>query len=381
MGRRSGDFVLAGDCMLKLVSYQAEAQASLAPCNPEAHGFHQQLLEGYMQSHVIRNHSINTIHETKRLLKAWFQLHGTESRPLFTWEAMEPIKGRKRVATYCQALIESEVSSHTVRQYLGILRGYFSYVLEHPFVFIGENAKRICDLYHSIEQPVSEYDMPAHVYNGETLGLPLDPARLYDFYEAIRKSYLVGGGHRHLRARNYAMVVLAGESGLRADELRHLETEKDLFFDSNRLQTRFAKGTNGSGKRARPSLFTPLARDTIGYYLKNHRPYFGGGSPYLFPSRNNRILTYSSMLSALNEIKKTVNKNNFTLGDHMSWHWLRRLFATRFIEQFPHQLSVLVHLLGHVTPNTVHAYIRHSEAWMDQKILAVLEGAHDSLET
>jgi integrase len=51
---------------------------------------------------------------------------------------------------------------------------------------------------------------------------------------------------------------------------------------------------------------------------------------------------------------------------------MRRIFATRFIEKFPHQLSVLISLLGHVTPNTVHCYIRHSEAWMDKKILDVL---------
>jgi len=67
-------------------------------------------------------------------------------------------------------------------------------------------------------------------------------------------------------------------------------------------------------------------------------------------------------------------KNNFNVSEHMSWHWFRRIFATRFIEQFPHQLSILIHLLGHTSPNTVHKYIRHSEAWMDEKILKVLQG-------
>ena len=370
--------------MLKLVSYKAKAQTALplTQCNPEAFVFHQQLLDGYLQSHKIRNHSVNTIDETKRLLRAWFEMHGTDFRPLLTWEAMEPIQGRKRIATYGKALIESEISSHTVRRYLGILRGYFSYVLEHPFVFVGENAKRICDLYHSIEQPVSEFDLPVHVYDGETLGVPLDPAKLYDFYAAIRAHYLGKPGHHHLKARNYAMVVLAGESGLRAEEVSHLEVDLDLFFDSRKLQTRFAKSTHGSGKRSRVTLFTPLARDTIQYYLKNHRPHLGDApSPYLFPARNGEVLSYGSMLDAMKAIKEVVNKNSFPVGDHLSWHWMRRLFATRFIERFPHQLSVLVQLLGHVTPNTVHAYIRHSEAWMDKKILDSLEGKkNDSLE-
>ncbi len=162
----SSIYQLKNMTMLKLISYKNESQkkAPLLTCNPEDQVFHQQLIDGYLQSHTIRNYSENTIDETKRLLKAWFSLHGIESRPLFTWEAMVSIHGRKRMVNYSKALIESEVSAHTVRRYMGILRGYFSYVLEHPYVFVGESAKRICDLYHPIEQPVSEYDMPVHVY-------------------------------------------------------------------------------------------------------------------------------------------------------------------------------------------------------------------------
>ena len=367
--------------MLKLVSYQVEVHGAAPPLGdsrPQDFIFHQQLLDGYLQSHKIRNHSINTIHETKRLLTGWFAMHGSGNRPLFTWEAMAPIYGRRRIAVYCKGLIESEVAGSTIRRYVGMLRGYFSYVLEHPYVFEGELTRRLCDLYSSLEQPVSEFDMPVHVFNGETLGVPLDPARLYEFYGAIRKHYLAKRGNLHVMARNYAMVVLAGESGLRSDEISHLETELDLFFASRRLQTRHAKAARGSGKRSRVTLFTPLARDTIQFYLKHHRPYLINGgvkSPYLFPSRRGRVLTHAAMLYAMNRIKETLRINDFSLGEHLGWHWMRRLFATRFIEQFPHQLSVLVELLGHQTPNTVHAYIRHSNAWMDEKIIQALEGS------
>lgn len=370
--------------MLKLVSYK-QAALSLPDANPAALNHHRQLLDGYLQSHLIRNHAPKTINETRRVLQAWFDVHGTEARPLYTWEAMKPVVGRKRIVGYGKALLASEVSAHTVRRYLGILRGYFSYVLEHPFVFVGESVMRICDLYHSIEQPVSEYDMPAHVYGGETLGVPFDPAKLYGFYDVLRKVYLgKKGGRCHTKARNYAMVVLAGESGLRADEVLHLETARDLFFESKKIQTRCAKATHGSGKRSRVTLFTPLARDTIQYYLKNHRPHLKGSkdSLYLFPAEGGQILTYATIQKTLQVMKIAANKNDFSVGENMSWHWFRRLFATRFIERFPHQLPALVLLLGHVTPNTVHAYIRHSEAWTEQKILDVLEGAElDSLET
>ena len=210
---------------------------------------------------------------------------------------MEPMVGRKRILLYGKALLESEISNHTIRKYLGDLKNYFSYVLEHQVIFVGEEAKRISDVYHSIEQPISDYDTPQHSFDGEQRGVPLDPERLFEFYSFLRDKYIPHAQYKHLAARNYAMVVLAAESGLRADELIHLEISSDLFFESKKLQTRFAKATNGSGKRARVTLFTPFARDTISFYLKNHRPKIknAGSTDYLFISRTGEKLTYASI--------------------------------------------------------------------------------------
>lgn len=41
------------------------------------------------------------------------------------------------------------------------------------------------------------------------------------------------------------MVILAGESGLRPDELLNLDAKTDLFFESKKLQTQNAKATLG----------------------------------------------------------------------------------------------------------------------------------------
>jgi site-specific recombinase XerD len=227
-----------------------------------------------------------------------------------------------------------------------------------------------------IDQPISEYDMPKYVYDGERLGVPMDPQRLYECYAILRKQYLnPPGSCRPIRARNYAMAVLAGESGLRVDELMHLDIKQDVFFASQKLQTRFAKGTTGSGKRARLTLFPPLARDTIRYYLSHHRSQILGASEtdYLFPSKTGKLMTYQTAHDALQEMIAILRRHQFPVANHMGWHWFRRIFATRFIERFPDKLPVLITLLGHMSPNTVHRYIRHSEAWMDQQIQQVLE--------
>ncbi len=55
----------------------------------------------------------------------------------------------------------------------------------------------------------------------------------------------------------------------------------------------------------------------------------------------------------LKSIVIEARNNDFPILDHMSWHWFRRVFATRFIEEFPGKLSVLIELLGHSNYNTV----------------------------
>lgn len=362
--------------MLQLVNSKSRSEQRYPTVSAEALDHHLALLESYFQSHRIRNHSEKTIRKEKAFLLGWFEEYGNPGRPLYTWEAMAPQSGRERLVQYGKALLEGQLSSDTIRSYLGILRNYFAYILEHPFVKIPSGFTRIQNYYGPIEQPISEYDIPTHTYEGERKGVPFDPERLYEFYSVVRKGYLESESHfQAIAARNYAALVLAGESGLRADELLHLEVQ-DLHFDSLKIQTRFAKGTRGSGKRTRLTLFTPLAQDTARFYLKQFRPRIQGSdqSTYLFPSKTGGLLDYANLQKGLVEMLDSARKSGFTIESHMSWHWMRRLFATRFIERFPNKLSVLLTLLGHQSLNTVHRYIRHSQAWMDQQILETLQG-------
>lgn len=360
--------------MLKLVGSSKLHLDGISAGDLSALEDHASLLEGFFQSYRIRNFQERTIIHRRNFLSGWFQLHGTKVRPLLTWQAMAPIQGRKRIVDYGNALMKTDISSSTIRTYLGILRSYFSYVLEHPFIFKKGQHYRIQDRYGPIDQPISEYDIPVHVRDGESLGIPLEPERLYDFYAILRKYYLTQG-HSRSRARNYAMLVLAGESGLRADELLHLEVN-DLFFDSHKVQTRFAKATYGSGKRSRLTLFPPLARDTLRFYLNSHRALHprAKDSGTLFLSKTGTFLSYSTVQQGLQEMVSCAQHVDFPVGSHLGWHDMRRIFATRFIEKFQNQLPVLIHLLGHSGPNTVHKYIRHSEAWMNKQIQSVLEG-------
>lgn len=95
--------------MLRLIKKSEEreraVQLARKAYGPEAMGHHRQLLEGYFQSHVTRNHSPRTIAEVRRHLTGWFKEHGGAERPLYAWEAMEPMTGRKRIVEYGRALV------------------------------------------------------------------------------------------------------------------------------------------------------------------------------------------------------------------------------------------------------------------------------------
>lgn len=364
--------------MLRLATEELRTAAPLFSAE-QALTDHYRLIDSFIQSHKIRNLADSTIRKEEHFLRSWFDEHGPSHRPLYVWEAMDARTGRELIVGYGKVLLASEITTHTVRSYLGILRRFFSYVLEHPFVLTSKtHAMPLEERYGvTITQPVSEFDMPRYVYEGERAGIPMDPERLYEFYSHLRKHYVAASpGYAAARERNYAMAVLAGETGLRVDELIHLEVDRDLFFDSKKVQTRHAKAAKGSGKRSRITLFPPLARDTLKFYLAHGRKRLANPStPWLFPSKTGRKLAYATAQAALKEMVSVASSHGFAVAEHMSWHWFRRIFATTFIERNPGKMPVLIELLGHMSPNTVHRYVRHSAAWMDKQIQEVLEGS------
>jgi site-specific recombinase XerD len=361
--------------MLKLVDNRVLKKDDLPFLSQRDLDIHETLLSNFLDSHRIKGHSPQTIINNQQILRAWFKFAGNEERHLCTFEAMVPTIGRQRIRDYSRALVASGLASSTIRGYLITLFQYFEFVLDHPFVTSKGEILDLKKIYGDLVQPVSRHDMPTHSLDRE-IPLPMDPARLYEWFAFIREHYLNSAKekkHKSLQARNYAMIVLAAEAGLRIDELTHLSVD-DLFFDSHRVQTRHAKGTMGSGKRSRTTLFPLFSRHTLKHYLEHHRPVLMGSkqSKRLFPSVNSGILHSRHSSRIMNKIVECSIQQGFPVAEHMSWHWLRRIFATRFIERFPDKLPILLNLLGHSNFATVHRYIKHSEAFMDKEIMAIM---------
>jgi len=128
---------------------------------------HFTLVEGYLDTHITRNHSDRTLEWERIFLQNWFEgilvpdhNHPSGERQLFVWEAMTPVLGRQRIQEFSKGLAIAEFSPRTVNKYLGTLRRLFD-----------------------IEQPVSKYDYPVQAINCTSFTTLSEPPTL----KGIRK--------------------------------------------------------------------------------------------------------------------------------------------------------------------------------------------------
>jgi site-specific recombinase XerD len=362
---------------LSVVQY-VEVVRSAIPF-PEMLANHQTIIQGYLDTHVTRNHSDSYAEADCRFLTGWFEgfmvpddNHPNGERQLFLWEAMKPVAGRQRIVAFSKGLVGAGLKPRTVTGYLGTLRRLFDYVLEYPYI-PSKEPQSIRAKYGPIEQPVLEYDYPVHVLDQEQEGIVLTGQRLIDLYDFVRLEYIGGNQKKIPVSRDYTMIVLAGETGLRADEIRHLDAigpNRDLFYKQARIQTRHGKGCKGSGKRVRKTIFTPFAQATTKVYEDRIRPVFPNASlnPALFLTESGDRISYKSMWRNLHLIAKEARKVGLDIPPKLSWHSLRKSFATNFMERHPDRPWVLMDMMGHMSPSTLHRYVKHSRSYYEQAI-------------
>jgi site-specific recombinase XerD len=340
---------------------------------------HRAILQGYLDTRVTRNHSDRTIEADRRFLNGWFEgfvvednVHPDGERQLLVWEAMEPVVGRQRIVGFSKGLADAGLKPRTITGYLGCLRRLFGYVLEYPHI-PGGDVQAIRSKYGSIEQPVSEYDYPVHVLDQDQEGIVLTGQRLTDFYDFVRLQYIGRNQKKVPASRDYSMIVLAGESGLRADEVLNLDAlgpHRDIFYREGRIQTRHGKGSKGSGKRVRKTIFTPFAQATTRVYEERVRPALPDAStnPALFLTESGDRISYQSMWRSLHLIATEARKAGLELPPKLSWHSLRKSFATNFMERHPDRPWVLMDMMGHINPSTLHRYVKHSRSYYERSM-------------
>jgi integrase len=353
---------------------------------------HHALLDGYLTTLFTRNYSETTRQNERTFLQGWFEgqtirdrTHPDGQRQLLIWEAMRPAVGRQFIVAFSKWLVLAGLKPRSVQSYFGILRRLFAYVLEYPYIPLSSSDIRhgvlpqsLISKHDPIEQPVLEYDYPAHVIDQEDEGFVLTGDALIEFYDFVRLTYIPEAQKRFAAARDYTMVVVAADSGLRADEIRNLDLKgvhRDVFYERSRIQTRHGKGTRGSGKRIRKTIFTPFAQGTVKVFEEQIRPNYRNATAdaALFLSEKGQRMSYNTMWHALHSIATAARKAGLELPVRFGWHSLRKSFATNFMEHHPDRVWVLMDMLGHISPGVVHRYIKHSRSYYEQAMDRVLE--------
>jgi integrase len=330
---------------------------------------HNAIITGYKDTYRTRNFSEKTIKNDFAFITTWFEgtsvvddAHPDGERQLLLWEAMKPISGRQRIIEFSKGLCALGLRPTTRRDYLGILRRLFAYTLEWPY--IPESLQSIASKYGPIEQPVLAYDYPVNAADQDQQeGWALIGDELIEFYCFIKSEFIPRQQKKLSASRDYVMIVLAGESGLRADELRNLDAygpHRDLYFKETFIQTRSGKGTRGSGKRIRRTIFTDFAQCTTSVYLEHIRSHFLNAEtePALFLAENGSRISYSTMARNLKIIVAAAREAGLEIPPSMGWHGLRRSFATNIVDQDPSRIWELMGLLGHSNPSTVNRYLK-----------------------
>lgn len=205
------------------------------------------------------------------------------------------------ISRYRSRLREGRLSANSVRQHLTIIHAFFAKI---------EAFSRLTD--GTEKNPVLREEIP------DETEIEYDDALTSEEIETLLHSRPDGKGK--LPIRNYAIVVLLLQSGLRNSELRALTVE-DLDFENHIVTVRHGKGDKG---RAAP--FPALARQAVAEYLDGGaRPHEIPDSAPLFGSTEGGTWHEYNM-NALNALVKRYTKR--VIGREIHCHLLRHAAAS-----------------------------------------------------
>ncbi|HEX4064756.1 MAG TPA: hypothetical protein VHZ09_01940 [Acidobacteriaceae bacterium] len=347
---------------------------------------HNAILDAFLNTHVLRNHSRRTQHFDQWYLRGWFAGYKVQDdqhpdgRPLFVWEAMHPTTGAEIIKLYSAGLAEMDIKGRTCVSYLSRLKAFFDYVIANPHIpdLSICSPVLISEKYNEIANPVSKYIYPPHARTDNSADYPLVEEHLNDFLSWIMQEYLPRSLNLITAARTYTMIVTVAECGFRFYELEGqdaLPPTRDIFPDRNTIRTRFGKAAHGSGPRTRVVDLTKLARATLEHYEQYVRPKFPNAAtePALFLTETGSRIDYWGAKSELEMMVNCAREAGLILPVDMGWHCFRRSFATQFMQRHPDQIWKLLQLMGHEDSLSLIRYVRLSEQEVNRGLGRVLE--------
>ena len=102
---------------------------------------HHAILQGYLDTHITRNHSDRTLESERCFLLGWFESFVRQDDTHHDGERQLFVGGHGAgagTATYrcisSKGLVNAGLKPRTVQSYLGYLRRLFQYILTYPYI-------------------------------------------------------------------------------------------------------------------------------------------------------------------------------------------------------------------------------------------------------
>lgn len=179
--------------------------------------------------------------------------------------------------------------------------------------------------------------------------------RQKELYALLRTA---GRSSHGMAARNYALIQLLVQTGLRIGEAAALKLEDiNLRERSGHVHVRDAEG-----RRERQAPLNAAARRALANYLKTRsapKP-----DEFLFLSKRNQPASIRTLQSTLTRLSRKAQIKRI----RVSAHCLRHTFAINYLKAYPGKLVELAGLMGHESLNTVAIYTRPSQETLEKDL-------------
>lgn len=327
---------------------------------------HDLVLAAYLRTFEKRGFEEETRRRTQEFLNSVFKSilirypAGDLQQHILIWDLLNRYGGE--IIDLYAATLKYRSNRGTQIKYLSEIRRLCEYTIQKAYI-PSRSPISIRERYGTPSQPVTRYDHPVHAIDDPNVDPAVVGDSLRHLLDFVRVDYVKDSQNKDLARRDYVLMVVAVTSGVRANELCHLDID-DIRFDERRIWVRFGKGCKGSGKRQRLTILTAFAAETLRIYLKQIRPKLTRAdvaTDALFLTQQGTRVTYCAIKARLNKIVSLVKKANITMPEPFGWHDPRRSFATGTTDQHPDKIIHISGLLGHTGLGTMHRYIRPSK--------------------
>ena len=167
-----------------------------------------------------------------------------------------------------------------------------------------------------------------------------------------------GKSHHGLSARNYALLQIMLQAGLRIGEVVNLQIRDLVIYDRGGS----IRVVEGKGHKERLVPINSALRRALKQLLKPREE--AGSEDPVFLSKRGGKLTIRAAQKVVDGIVRKAKLNK----KKVSPHTLRHTFASHYLQSNPGQLVALADLLGHESLDTTAIYTKPSEDELSESI-------------